>query len=143
MKVMYVAKVKVSGGRAGHVLSEDGVLDLRLALPKEMGGPGGGTNPEQLFAAGYAACFESAMRFQAAQRKTPISNCAIEAEVAMGPREQGGFALAVKLHITTLEGLNRSQAEELVQIVHSQICPYSNAVRGNVPVEIKLPDGLS
>jgi len=139
---MYVAKVEVSGGRGGHARSDDGVLDIALTPPKAMGGPGTGTNPEQLFAAGYAACFESALRFQAGQHKTPVTKCVIDAEVGLGPREGGGFELAVTLTFKALEGPSRAQAEELIDLVHNKICPYSNAIRSNVPVTIVLPDSL-
>lgn len=143
MKPMYTAVVEVTGGRAGRARSSDGILDLQLTAPKEMGGPGTGTNPEQLFAAGYAACFESGLRFQGAARKTPIADCQIESTVSLVRREEGGFELAVKLHIVKLEGVDPETARELVDLVHGKICPYSNAIRGNVPVEIVLPEALS
>ncbi len=137
MKILYQTRASATGGRNGHVVSQDGVLDLRLAIPKEMGGPGGAlSNPEQMFAAGYAACFDSALSFVAGQRKLKLQGTQVDATVGIGPNDQGGFALSVKLEVTIPE-LPREQAQALLEATH-QVCPYSNALRGNVPVELVL-----
>jgi len=139
MKAMYTAVVKATGGREGRVRSFDDVLNLSLAIPKEMGGPGGNaTNPEQLFAAGYAACFESALRHVArTTKKASIKEGSVTAHVGIGHNDRGaGFKLAVKLEVS-LPGLDRALAEELVAEAH-QVCPYSNATRGNVDVDIAV-----
>jgi osmotically inducible protein OsmC len=128
----------VTGGRAGHAASEDGALDINLALPKELGGDGkSGTNPEQLFAAGYAACFQTALRHVANEKKLTITDSAITATVGLGPRDAGGFGLKVDMDVT-LKGVSKQEAEQLISIVHGNICPYSNAVRGNVDVNIRV-----
>ncbi|MET0330540.1 MAG: organic hydroperoxide resistance protein [Dyella sp.] len=136
-KIVYTASATVHGGREGHVKSSDGLLDLDLRLPKEMGGAGGGSNPEQLFAAGYAACFEGATRFVAGQRKIALKDVSVTAEVGIGPREPTGFGIAVKLHVN-LPGLDQALAQELVDTAHNDICPYSHATRGNVDVQIAV-----
>ncbi|MEX0407272.1 organic hydroperoxide resistance protein [Aquibium sp. LZ166] len=138
MDPVYTTTVKVSGGRAGRARSEDGVLDLELSVPKGLGGGGGsGTNPEQLFAAGYAACFESSLRAVASQKKISISDSSITATVGIGPIASGGFGLSVVLDVF-LDGPDKSQAQELVDIAHGTMCPYSNAVRGNVGVKVNV-----
>jgi Ohr subfamily peroxiredoxin len=137
MKILYQAKASATGGRNGHVASSDGVLDLQLAIPKGLGGPGGAlTNPEQLFAAGYAACFDSALNFVATQRKISLSGTRVDASVGIGQREAGGFGLAVRLDVT-IPGVPREQAQGLLEAADAA-CPYSNAVRGNVDVELTL-----
>jgi Ohr subfamily peroxiredoxin len=136
-KIVYTASATVHGGREGHVKSSDGLLDLDLRLPKEMGGAGGGSNPEQLFAAGYAACFEGATRFVAGQRKIALKDVSVTAEVGIGPREPTGFGIAVKLQVN-LPGLDQALAQELVDTAHNDICPYSHATRGNVDVQISV-----
>jgi osmotically inducible protein OsmC len=136
-KIVYTASATVHGGREGHVKSSDGLLDLDLRLPKEMGGAGGGSNPEQLFAAGYAACFEGATRFVAGQRKIALKDVSVTAEVGIGPREPTGFGIAVKLQVN-LPGLDQALAQELVDTAHNDICPYSHATRGNVDVQITV-----
>jgi osmotically inducible protein OsmC len=138
MKVIYSTKATVTGGRAGHATSEDGALDIDLALPKELGGEGkSGTNPEQLFAAGYAACFQTALRHVANEKKLTITDSAITATVGLGPRDAGGFGLKVDMDVA-LKGVSKQEAEQLISIVHGNICPYSNAVRGNVDVNIRV-----
>ncbi len=139
MKAAYTTQVTVTGGRDGHARSSDGALDLKLSLPKELGGSGaeGSTNPEQLFAAGYAACFQSAVRAVAAKHKRPISESTVAATVAIGPRDAGGFQLGVKLEVS-LKGIERKDAEEFVRIAHEEMCPYSHATRGNVEVEVRV-----
>lgn len=135
MKVLYTAAAMSSGdARNGHVRSSDGLLDVDLATPKEMGGAGGASNPEQLFAAGYSACFHSAMKSVARQRKITLSDSAVSAEVGIGPNDAGGFSLTVALH-AELSGVDQATADDLVAAAH-QVCPYSNATRGNIPVTI-------
>ncbi|OLT18689.1 organic hydroperoxide resistance protein [Pseudonocardia sp. CNS-139] len=122
-------------GRAGgRAATSDGLLDVTLAIPKEMGGPGGATNPEQLFAAGWASCFHSAVKLIAAQRKLDVGDSAVVAEVSVHPTAEGGFALSAALHVE-LGGLDQAVADDLVQAAHA-VCPYSNATRGNVPVTV-------
>ncbi len=136
MSTLYSTKVTAVGGRSGAVRSEDGLLDLPLALPSALGGKGGATNPEQLFAAGYAACFENAVIHIARNKSVQVGDKDIEvvAEVGMSPNESGGFALSVALDVT-IAGLEQAAAEELVAAAH-HVCPYSNAVRGNIDVKI-------
>lgn len=138
VQVVYTAEATAVGGREGHIKSSDGVLDAKLALPKQLGGPGGAaTNPEQLFAAGYAACFESAVRFVAREQKVALSQTAVTAKVGVGPRAAGGFGLTVALSVS-LPGLDRAVAESLITFAHENICPYSHATRGNVEVSVSL-----
>lgn len=130
---MYTAEAKALAGRAGRVWSEDGHLDLVLAPPKAMGGSGEGTNPEQLFAAGYAACFHSAMQHVARGQKLDTEGSSVEGHVAIGMNDAGpGFKLAVR-HVVELPSLPQAAAEQLVHDAH-QVCPYSNATRGNIDV---------
>jgi Ohr subfamily peroxiredoxin len=134
-KVLYKAHAKATGGREGRAVSSDNVLDLKLTLPKEMGGSGAvGTNPEQLFAAGYSACFLGALKFVAGQAKVAIPDTTtIEGTVGIGPLPTG-FGIEVELKIT-IPGLAREQAEALVQKAHI-VCPYSNATRNNIDVKL-------
>jgi osmotically inducible protein OsmC len=135
MKVLYTAAAMSSGdARNGHVRSSDGLLDFDLAAPKEMGGAGGATNPEQLFAAGYSACFHSALKLVAKNQKVEISDSAVSAEVGIGPNDAGGFGLTVALHVE-LSGVDQATADELAEAAH-QVCPYSNATRGNIDVTV-------
>jgi lipoyl-dependent peroxiredoxin len=135
-KRMYTASATAVGGRAGQVKSDDGTLDLTLALPKAMGGSGApGTNPEQLFAAGYAACFGSAFEHIARQGKIATGPVSITAHVAIGP-VGAAFGLAVEL-VAQAPELAREEAEALLRAAH-EVCPYSNATRGNIVVEVKL-----
>nr|WP_285625752.1 organic hydroperoxide resistance protein [Kineosporia sp. NBRC 101677] len=136
MPSIYTAVATASGdGRNGHARSSDGVLDVELATPKEMGGAGGATNPEQLFAAGYAACFHSALKGVARQGKVEIRDTAVTAEVGIGDNGKGGFGLEVTLAVE-IGGLDQAAAEQLVEAAH-QVCPYSNATRGNIPVTLE------
>jgi osmotically inducible protein OsmC len=136
MSSIYTAVATATGdGRNGHTRSSDGLIDLELALPKEMGGAGGATNPEQLFAAGYAACFHSALKVVARQQKVTFTDSAVTAEVGIGPNDAGGFGLAVTLGVE-LGGVDQATGEALVAAAH-QMCPYSNATRGNVPVTLE------
>ncbi|MBD7981544.1 organic hydroperoxide resistance protein [Oerskovia merdavium] len=137
MKVLYTAEALATGeGRNGHVRSTDGRVDLDVAVPKEMGGSGDGSNPEQLFAAGYAACFHSALLGVARQRKISVADSAIGASVSIGPLDAGGYTLAVHLE-ASLPGVERAVAQELVEAAH-QVCPYSNATRGNIDVTVAV-----
>lgn len=139
MHAQYTTTVTSSGGRQGHVRSADGVLDLPLSMPKELGGPGrpGTTNPEQLFAAGYAACFENAILRAARERKVKLAGSSVTATVGIGRREDGFFHLEVALAVD-LDGVDRAEAEALARAAHEEICPYSRAVRGNVEVAVRV-----
>lgn len=136
-KVLYRAHAKATGGRDGRAVSSDGVLDIKLSVPKDMGGSGGeGTNPEQLFAAGYSACFLGALKAVAAKEKVKIpADAQIEGAVGIGPVPTG-YAIEVQLDIS-LPGLERSVAEDLVKKAHI-VCPYSNATRGNIDVTLNI-----
>ena len=137
MKALYTATVTSTGGRDGRAVSNDGILDVKLATPKELGCAGGAaTNPEQLFAAGYSACFIGALKFVAAQGKRQLpGETAITAEVGIGQIE-GGFGLDIDLRIS-LPGLKQADAQALVDAAH-KVCPYSNATRGNVDVRLHV-----
>jgi Ohr subfamily peroxiredoxin len=135
-KIMYTAKARTTGGRDGRSVSSDGLLDVKLTPPKAMGGAGTATNPEQLFAAGYSACFMSALKHVASLKKVSVpTDAAIDASVDIGPIAQG-FGLAVQL-VVHLPGLERAVAEDLIATAH-QVCPYSNATRGNIEVDLSL-----
>jgi osmotically inducible protein OsmC len=135
-KVVYTAHATATGGRDGRATSNDNKLDAALSVPKEMGGKGEGTNPEQLFAAGYSACFLGAMGFVAGQQKKPLpAGTKIDGEVDIGPIPNA-FGIAVRLSIT-LPGMERDAAEALVAAAH-QVCPYSNATRGNISVTLTV-----
>lgn len=138
MNHLYTTRVTALGGRNGTIRSDDGILDLPLAMPKELGGKGGATNPEQLFAAGYAACFENAVIHVTRATETKVRDGDIEVigEVGLLPNGQGGFNLAVTLDVA-ISGLEQAQAEEIVQAAHA-VCPYSNAVKGNVDVKLNV-----
>ena len=135
-KVVYQAHAKSTGGRDGSTRSSDGLIDLKLSVPKEMGGAGGGVNPEQLFAAGYSACFIGAMKFVAGTQKIALpADTHIEATVGIGQIPQGfGIEVQMQIHIP---GMERADAEALVQKAHI-VCPYSNATRGNIDVALSL-----
>ncbi|MCM2331691.1 organic hydroperoxide resistance protein [Azoarcus sp. DD4] len=136
-KVLYVAHAKATGGRDGRAVSSDGVLDLRLTTPRELGGAGGdGTNPEQLFAAGYSACFIGALKFVAHRDKVALpADVAINGSVGIGPIPTG-FAIEVDLEVS-LPGMDRDTAQKLVDAAHI-VCPYSNATRGNIDVRLSI-----
>jgi osmotically inducible protein OsmC len=135
MKALYTAIVTVHGGREGHVRSADGLLDADLRMPKEMGGPGGpGTNPEQLFGGGYAACFESALRLVARLQHKALKDVSITAHVTLNLTDDNKYLLAVELH-GKIDGLTKDEGMALMQAAH-QVCPYSNATRGNVDVKL-------
>jgi Ohr subfamily peroxiredoxin len=139
VEVLYVTQARAIGGRAGRVHTLDGDLELGLVVPKELGGPGGpGANPEKLFALGYSACFLSALKNTAGREKRRLPDDAtVEATVGIGARSEGGFGLAVALAVD-IPGWTRDEAEALVLKAH-QTCPYSNALRGDVDVELSLP----
>jgi len=136
-KVLYTANAVVSGGRDGHGRSTDGQLEVELRVPKEMGGAGGGTNPEELFAVGYAACFEGALGAVARRQKLEIGEVTINSSVGLLPTGDGGFQLTVALDVVKPTGVDAEAAVELVRAAH-QVCPYSNATRGNIDVELLL-----
>ena len=134
MAVLYTANVRAEGGREGSVTSSDGLLNLRLAHPRGLGGKEDATNPEQLFAAGYAACFESSLQFIAQQQGVQLQGTAVNATVSLRSTEAGPFALDVTLGIE-LGGLSQADAEKLTADAH-KVCPYSSAVRGNIDVQL-------
>ena len=137
MNILYTAEATAWGGREGRAASSDGVVDMELAIPKELGGPGGArTNPEQLFATGYAACFHSALKLVAKGQGVDVEESAITARVGIGANDAGGFGLAVELE-AELPGVDRDAAEALVAKAH-EVCPYSNATRGNVEVTLSV-----
>ena len=133
---IYTAKAHVTGGRAeGHGASSDGMLEVDLRIPTEMGGPGGGTNPEELFAVGYAACFEGALGVVARRAKADAGDVAIDSAVSLSPDGKGGFLLAVALDVTLPSVSDSETAVDLVRAAH-EVCPYSNATRGNIEVSL-------
>jgi len=137
MNVLYTATATATGdGRNGHATSEDGILDLDLRIPKSMGGPGGATNPEQLFAVGYAACFHSALKVVAGREKLDVTGTEVSASVSIGMNDSGGFGLAVELDVHA-PALDHDTALALVEQAHL-VCPYSNATRGNVEVKLTV-----
>ncbi|AVH58213.1 organic hydroperoxide resistance protein [Streptomyces dengpaensis] len=135
-KIMYVAEATAHGGRDGYVTSQDGQLDLRVAMPPALGGDGNGTNPEQLFAAGYSACFHSALVLVGRRAGYDLSGSTVAAKVGIGPNKQRGYGLAVALSVS-LPVVGQDMAAKLVDEAH-EVCPYSNATRGNIEVTILL-----
>ena len=138
VNVLYKTSATATGGRDGESQTADGSLKVKLSTPKELGGAGGeGNNPEQLFAAGYSACFIGAMKFVASQGGPKVpADTKVTANVGIGPRSEGGFGLDIQLDIS-LPGLSKEEANELVEKAH-QVCPYSNATRNNVPVRLNV-----
>ena len=138
MAIIYTAKATATGGREGRATSSDQHLDVQLSTPKELGGAGGaGTNPEQLFAAGYSACFLSAMKFVSTQLKIAVpADATVSATVGIGPNDKGGFGLAVDL-LVNVPGLDKAAAQTLIDKAH-EVCPYSNATRSNIDVTLSL-----
>jgi len=135
-KVVYTAHAHTTGGREGRSVSDDGLLDVKLSPPKAMGGAGTATNPEQLFAAGYSACFMGALKHVAGMKKLAVpADASIDASIDIGPIP-AGFGIAARLAIS-LPGMDRAVAQDLIATAH-QVCPYSNATRGNIEVEITL-----
>ncbi|MFG1882167.1 organic hydroperoxide resistance protein [Micromonospora sp. NPDC049102] len=142
MQVLYTASATATGdGRDGHVETSDGTFALDLASPKELGGAGGAANPEQLFAAGYAACFHSALRIVGRRAKADVTGSVVSAEVGIGPNGSGGFGLTAQL-VVDLPAVPRETAEQLVEQAH-QVCPYSNATRGNIDVALTVREALA
>ena len=137
IKPLYTAHATATGGRNGHTRSDDGMVEANLSVPKEMGGPGkpGTATPEHLFAAGYAACFGGALDFVAKQRKKDASKATVKCAVTIGPRDLGGFGLAVVLDVTD-SSLPQAELKALADEAHEKICPYSHATRGNVDVKV-------
>jgi lipoyl-dependent peroxiredoxin len=139
MNALYTAEALSTGAaRNGNVRTSDGKLDLGLSMPVAMGGNGEGTNPEQLFAAGYAACFHSALQLVARESEADVTDSAVGARVAIGPTDAGGFGLAVTLEVT-LPNVSRDVALDLTEKAH-QVCPYSNATRGNIEVALEVTE---
>ena len=133
-KVLYTAEATVTGGRTdGHGVTSDGALDVHMRTPKELGGDGAGTNPEQLFAIGYAACFEGALGVVARREHAELGDVSIDSRVSLLPTEQRGFRLAVELDVNLPQVEDVEQAKRIVAAAH-QVCPYSNATRGNIDV---------
>jgi osmotically inducible protein OsmC len=131
---LYTARATATGGRSGHAVSDDGILDVDLRPPKEMGGPGGATNPEQLFAAGFAACFQSALGVVGRREGVDTSQSTVEADVSIGPVHGGAYGLAVTIRVS-IPGADPAMARSLAEAAH-QVCPYSNATRGNIDVDL-------
>ncbi|MBA9076459.1 MULTISPECIES: organic hydroperoxide resistance protein [Rufibacter] len=137
MKRLYTAEVTATGGRNGQVKSSDGIIDMPVRLPEGLGGKGGATNPEQLFAAGYAACFQSALMLIAGQQKIRLDeNSTVTAHVSLDQMDNGGFGLAVQLDVK-IDGVEKAKAQELVEQAH-QVCPYSVGTRGNIDVQLNV-----
>jgi lipoyl-dependent peroxiredoxin len=135
-KVLYTAKAHVTGGRAeGHGATSDGALEVDLRIPEELGGPGGGTNPEELFAVGFASCFESALAVIGRRKDQDTQDAAIDSSVSLLPTEDRGFKLAVALDVTLPSVEDPELAVDLVRAAH-KVCPYSNATRGNIEVAL-------
>ncbi|GGI18031.1 organic hydroperoxide resistance protein [Gottfriedia solisilvae] len=137
MEHLYTATATATGGREGRVVSSDEFIDLALKMPVELGGPGGATNPEQLFAAGYSACFESALNLVAREKKVKLQSTSVTANVTIGKDPvDGGFKLAVQLNVKA-EGVPTDLAVELVKAAHG-VCPYSKATQGNIDVQLRV-----
>jgi lipoyl-dependent peroxiredoxin len=134
VKVLYTAIATAEGGRDGAARSLDGNLDVRIVPPKELGGSGEGTNPEQLFAAGYAACFQNAMHLVAKAQGHDLTDSSVTAEVDLGATSAGTFEMAVRLLVSVPE-LDQAATQQLLEATH-KVCPFSNATRGNIPVEL-------
>ncbi len=140
MKTLYTAEATATGGRQGHARTSDGHLDVDIAVPPEMGGSDSdATNPEQLFAAGYAACFGSALQVVAGKQDKDVSQSSVTARVGIGMIGKGAFGLEVELQVA-IPGMDESEARALVERAH-EVCPYSNATRGNIPVELSVEVG--
>ena len=139
IKVLYTASATAKGGRNGHTRSSDGLVSVDLSVPKAMGGPGkqGATTPEDLFAAGYAACFGGALDYVAKQHKKNAAGATVTCSVSIGPRDLGGFGLAVKLQVED-KTVPQAELEEFAREAHEKICPYSHATRNNVKVDLEI-----
>ena len=137
MDILYTAVAHATGdGRNGHTRSDDGILEADVRMPKELGGPGGATNPEQLFAAGYAACFQSALKLVAKQAAADVDDSEVSATVGIGPTPEGGFGLAVELDVN-IPNVDEATAQQLAEAAH-RVCPYSNATRNNIDVKLSV-----
>jgi osmotically inducible protein OsmC len=136
MANIYTA-IATASGRDGHAVTSDGKLDLKLSLPVELGGDGVGTNPEQLFAAGYAACFATSMKLVAPRKHLDVSDASVTAEVGLAPNGAGSYKLNVTLRVQLPDHVTPEAARELVEATH-RVCPYSNATRGNIPVNLVI-----
>lgn len=137
MDILYTAVAHATGdGRNGHIRSDDGILEADVRMPKELGGPGGATNPEQLFAAGYAACFHSALKLVAKQAAADVDDSEVSATVGIGPTLEGGFGLAVELDVH-IPNVDEATAQQLAEAAH-RVCPYSNATRNNIDVKLSV-----
>jgi Ohr subfamily peroxiredoxin len=135
-KPLYTAEATVTGGRAeGHGRTADGLLDVQLRIPAEMGGGGGGTNPEQLFAVGFAACFEGAIGVVGRRERAEVGDVSIDSRVTLTPTDNRGFGIGVELDVTLPQVTDPDQAARIVEAAH-QVCPYSNATRGNIEVKL-------
>jgi Ohr subfamily peroxiredoxin len=139
IKPLFTAHATATGGRNGHTRADDGTVDANLSVPKEMGGPGkpGTATPEHLFAAGYAACFGGALDYVAKQQKKNALGAVVTCAVSIGPRDAGGFGLAVKLHVKDTS-MPKAELVALANEAHEKICPYSHATRGNVEVQLDV-----
>ena len=135
VKPLYTARATATGGRSGHAVTDDGQVDVHMKPPKEMGGPGGATNPEQLFAAGYAACFQSALGVAGRRAGVDTADSLVEADVSIGTIGGGGYGLAVALKVA-IPGVDADTTLRLAEAAH-QVCPYSNATRGNIEVTVE------
>src|SRR5262244_333986 len=142
IKPLFTATATATGGRNGHTESDDGMVKADLSVPKAMGGPGkpGTATPEHLFAAGYAACFGGALDYVARQHKKDAAKARVTCAVSIGPRDGGGFGLAVRMRVED-KSLPQSELEALTKEAHEQICPYSHATRGNVPIDFTVVGG--
>ncbi len=139
IKPLFTAVASVTGGRNGHAEAQDHSVSVDLSVPKAMGGPGkpNTSTPEHLFACGYAACFGGALDFVASQKKRNAKGATVTCSVSIGPRDAGGFGLAVKLHVKD-KSLPQAELEELAKEAHEKICPYSHATRNNIPVDLEV-----
>ena len=139
IKPLFTATATATGGRNGHTEASDGTVKADLSVPKEMGGPGkpGTATPEHLFAAGYAACFGGALDFVAKKQKKDATKARVTVAVSIGPRDAGGFGLSVKIKVED-KSLPTAELQKLANEAHEQICPYSHATRGNVPIELTV-----
>src|ERR1700722_18594194 len=139
IKPLFTATATATGGRNGHTEASDGSVHADLSVPKAMGGPGkpGTTTPEHLFAAGYAACFGGAIDYVATQQKKSAKNATVTCSVSIGPRDNGGFGLAVMLHVKD-SSLPQAELSALAREAHEKVCPYSHATRGNIPVDLTV-----
>jgi osmotically inducible protein OsmC len=139
MKRLYTAEVTATGGRSGQVTSSDGIIDMPIRIPEGLGGKGGATNPEQLFAAGYAACFQSALQLMASKQHIRLDEkSTVTAHVGLDQFDDGRYGLAVQLDVK-IDGVEKEKAQELVELAH-EVCPYSVGTRGNIDVQLNVLD---